>query len=108
MSDNENNNSEVARLKQQISAEYESARRAMQSPAYGTASHAFISARMERMGEAYEALREIDENAVQFLVETMDSREDADELQRLIAEFNAIPSYFERFARKREGRDGKE
>lgn len=43
------NNSEVARLMQSITAEYEAAQNAMHGFASGTARHSFITARMERM-----------------------------------------------------------
>lgn len=43
------NNSEVARLMQSITAEYEAAQNAMHGFASGTAQHSFINARMERM-----------------------------------------------------------
>jgi hypothetical protein len=45
-----NNNSEVARLVAQITAEYEAAQNALYGMASGAARHQFINARMERMG----------------------------------------------------------
>jgi hypothetical protein len=70
-----NNESEVARLRAQIEAEQESAQRAMRSPAYGTAKHRFINARMERMGALHDALKAIvgEEQAAQILAEAMDT-----------------------------------
>jgi hypothetical protein len=43
------NKSEVARMREQIDREREAAHRALHAPALGTAHHAFINARMERM-----------------------------------------------------------
>ena len=51
--------SEVARLMQQISAANEAAYQALYGLAQGTAQHAFITARMERMGECHEQLVEL-------------------------------------------------
>lgn len=48
--------SEVARLMQQISAANEAAYQALYGLAQGTAQHAFITARMERMGACHEQL----------------------------------------------------
>jgi hypothetical protein len=45
------NNSEVARLVAQMTAEYEAAQNAVHGLAAGTARHGFITARMERMGQ---------------------------------------------------------
>jgi len=44
------NNSEVARLVAQITAEYEAAQRGMYSIREGTARHQFINAHMDRIG----------------------------------------------------------
>lgn len=51
--------SEVARLMQQISAANEAAYQALYGLAQGIAQHAFITARMERMGECHEQLIEL-------------------------------------------------
>jgi hypothetical protein len=48
------NKSEVARLMRQISEANEAAYQALYGLAQGTAQHAFITARMERMGECHE------------------------------------------------------
>lgn len=74
----EENKSEVARIKRQIEAEQEAAKRAMTDPAI-VAKHEYITARMERMGMLYERLQEIDEDAMQFLVDTLQSSADAAE-----------------------------
>jgi hypothetical protein len=73
-----NDTSSVARIKQQIEAEQESAYRALYSSAYGTAQHKFITRRLERMGELHEELKglvgEQDSNA--FLVGAMGKDEE--------------------------------
>lgn len=72
----ENNKSEVARIRAQITAESESAQRAMNDPAI-VAKHEFITARMENMSRLHDRLKEIDENATEFLVETLQASADA-------------------------------
>jgi hypothetical protein len=52
----ENNKSEVARIKRQIELEYEAAMRGMYGFAAGTAKHEFITAKMENMGRHHEQL----------------------------------------------------
>ena len=71
--------SEVACLMQQIAAEEESAMRALNSAAYGTAQHAFITRRMERMSEMHERMKEIvgDEEANKIFVKTMEGKHGA-------------------------------
>lgn len=51
--------SEVARLMQQISAANEAAYQELYGLAQGTAQHAFITARMERMSVCHEQLVEL-------------------------------------------------
>jgi hypothetical protein len=51
--------SEVARLMQQITMEYEATQRALHDPAYGTAKHQFITARMESLGRCQESLMQL-------------------------------------------------
>jgi len=43
------NVSEVARLKEQITSEYEAGKSAMQGPSQGSATHLFITNKMEKM-----------------------------------------------------------
>ena len=50
--------SEIAQLRRQIQAEYEAAQRGFSGLASGTARHAFITARMERMSQYIQHLRE--------------------------------------------------
>lgn len=49
--------SEVARLLSQISAEYEAAQRGLTGLTYGMSQHDFITARMENMGQMHSQLR---------------------------------------------------
>jgi hypothetical protein len=51
--------SEIARLKQQIIAEYEAAERGLQGLAYGTAQHQFITARMENIEHCRQRLQAV-------------------------------------------------
>lgn len=53
------NRSEVARLMQQITLEYEAAERGLNGLAQGTATHSFINAKQERIGECHEALQQL-------------------------------------------------
>lgn len=50
------NQSEVARLREQIDTQMEAMRRGMQGLASGSARHAFIQARMERIDEYQRSL----------------------------------------------------
>ena len=66
------NQSEVARLLKQIDAEYLAARRAMSGFA-DTATHAAITARMERLGRLHEDLQTmVGEDATRLLVERLE------------------------------------
>ena len=67
------NQSEVARLRQQLNAEYQAARLAMNGYAE-VARHETITARMENMGRLHEELRAIggEEEAVKALVRAME------------------------------------
>jgi hypothetical protein len=65
--------SEVARIRAQITAEQESAQRALHSIAYGTTQHQFITRRMERMGQLQGELETLvgEERATQITVQAM-------------------------------------
>ncbi len=66
--------SEVARMKQQVAAEYLSARLGLSGLAYGTSRHRFITSRMERMGETLETLSQVvgsKEEAMHIIAETL-------------------------------------
>jgi len=73
MSHNDNK-SEIARIKAQIEAEQKSAWRAMNSSAYGTAVHQFITARLERMAMLHEHLKDLvgAQEAAKALKEALD------------------------------------
>lgn len=51
--------SEVARLLEQITAEYEAAQRGLTGLAFGTSQHEFITRRMEHMGQLHGELQSI-------------------------------------------------
>lgn len=72
MSMTQENKSEVARLLAQISAEYEAAQRGMSGLAYGSAKHAFITARMENMGQLHSQLQGIvGESAIALVADAL-------------------------------------
>jgi hypothetical protein len=72
MSESKGNQSEVARLLEQISLEYEAAHRGLYGFASGTAKHEFITARMENMGNLHSKLQEIvGESAIEMVAETL-------------------------------------
>jgi hypothetical protein len=67
-------NSEIARIRQQIADEYQAAQLGLYGLAAGTSRHQFITARMERMGEAFTRLTELvgsPQQAMQVVVETL-------------------------------------
>ena len=66
--------SEIARLMQQISEANEAAYQALYGLAVGVSRHAFITARMERIGECHEALKALvgEHEANMLLVETLE------------------------------------
>jgi hypothetical protein len=68
--------SEVARLLEQIDQQYEAAQRGMSGLAQGAARHAFITARMERMGQMHQELGHLigADQAIQLVVETLDEQ----------------------------------
>jgi len=72
--------SELARLMAQIDAENEAAHRALNDPSLGTAQHAFITARLERMGQLQEDLEKIvgHEKAAKLVVKAMEHKGDVD------------------------------
>lgn len=51
--------SEVARLLNQISAEYEAAQRGLSGLAAGVSQHEFITRKMENMGQYHQELQEL-------------------------------------------------
>jgi len=68
----EENQSEVARLLARISAEYEAAHMALNGLAFGNSKHAFITARMEHMGQLHSQLESIvGESAISLVAEAL-------------------------------------
>ena len=75
MPDSSKNKSEVARILEQISLEYEAAQRIMHDFAAGAGKHQFISARMENMGHLHSELREIvGDSAIEMVAEKISKR----------------------------------
>lgn len=65
----EENRSEIARLRQQIEVQLVSMRRGLSGLSAGSARHAFINARMERIGAYQDGLaNQLGENAANMLV----------------------------------------
>ncbi len=72
MSETKGNQSEVARILEQISLEYEAAQRGLYGFAYGAAKHEFITARMENMGNLHSKLQDIvGESAIELVAEAL-------------------------------------
>ncbi len=67
-------NSEVSQLLAQISAEYEAAQRGLSGIAYGTSQHAFITARMENMGQIHTRLQQlVGDDAIAMIAEELNN-----------------------------------
>jgi hypothetical protein len=66
----------VTRLLAQIQAEYKSAVHGLSGVASGTATHQFITARMERMGKLHRELEHLvgEEEAIGLYVQTLEGR----------------------------------
>jgi hypothetical protein len=64
--------SEIARIRQQIAAEYDAACRGLEGPAI-IARHEFIAARMDTMGRSYNELTELlgEQEAIRVVAETI-------------------------------------
>ena len=73
---NPSNKSEVARLMQQITEEYETAQRGLSGTAI-TAPHAFITTRMENMGKLQGELQQVvgEHDAMALMVEAIERAE---------------------------------
>jgi len=75
MPESSQNKSEVARILEQISLEYEAAQRIMYDFAAGAGKHQYISARMENMGNLHSKLREIvGDSAIEMVAETINKQ----------------------------------
>jgi hypothetical protein len=70
--------SEVARLLQQISLEYEAATRGLTGLSAGSAKHSFITARLEQIGTYHEQLASIvgEVQATQLVIELAEQKQD--------------------------------
>jgi hypothetical protein len=66
--------SEVARLRQRISLEYEAAQRGLYGTAQGTAQHAFITRRLENMADHHKKLKQLvgESEAIKILAEVLE------------------------------------
>jgi hypothetical protein len=69
------NRSEVACLRQRIAEEYEAAVRGLTGLAAGTATHEFITKRMEQMGACHETLKQLvgEQEATRMLAEALEA-----------------------------------
>ena len=66
--------SEVARLLAQINAEYEAAQRGLSGLCYGMSQHAFITARMENMGQLHTQLQSlVGDTAIAMIADTLNT-----------------------------------
>lgn len=65
--------SEVARQLEQIKRQYEAAERGLSGLAQGSARHAFITAKMTRMGQIHKELQRLvgPEQAIRLVAETL-------------------------------------
>lgn len=92
--------SRIAQLRTEIAEAYTAARWGLYGFADGSAKHRFITERMERIGACHESLKEIvgDEVATRLMLGTMETSHD--DLQRVIDDFNATPSYVGRLRRE--------
>jgi hypothetical protein len=73
MTDQQESQSEVARLLAQFQAEYEAAQRGLSGLASGASQHRFIQQKMERMGELQTRLQDmIGETAIAMIAEALE------------------------------------
>jgi hypothetical protein len=65
--------SDIARMRQHIASEYLSAQLGLSGLAEGTSRHKFITTKMERMGESFDALAQTmgKEQAIQIIAQTL-------------------------------------
>ena len=72
MPESRKNKSEVARILEQISLEYEAAHRMMHDFAAGAGKHEFIATRMANMGNLHGELKKIvGDSAIEMVAETI-------------------------------------
>ena len=69
------NQSEVARLLERIELEYEAAQRALTGLACGTSKHAFITDKMERIGNCHASLKQLvgEDEATRLMADTLEN-----------------------------------
>ncbi len=67
--------SEIARLRQRITEEYEAAMRGLTGLATGFATHQFITQRMEHIGTYHETLQHLvgEQEAIRIVAETLEA-----------------------------------
>jgi hypothetical protein len=80
--------SEVAKLRQRIAEEYQAAKMGMSGLASGVSKHAFITARMERMGQSFDQLSELVGSRQEAMKEVVAALEETPEL--LIAQIKVM------------------
>jgi len=75
MHEKEGTKSDVAQIMAQIQAEYESSKDGLVGLASGTARHEFITARMERIGQLHNDLRDLvgEQHATGLLVHALEN-----------------------------------
>jgi hypothetical protein len=72
--------SEVKRILARISEEYEAAQRGLQGLAYGVSQHAFITTRMENVGQLHSELQTlVGDAAMPMIIEQLDGTSDKEE-----------------------------
>lgn len=75
MPESRENKSEVARILEQISLEYEAAHRIMHDFAAGAGKHEFIAARMAKMGNLHSELQKlVGDSAIEMVAETIEKQ----------------------------------
>lgn len=69
----EKNKSEVARIREEIDAQNEAAKQGMYGLAEGVSKHAFITAKMDRIGELHDDLIQLvgEEKAAEIIIEVI-------------------------------------
>lgn len=72
--------SEVARKRRQIAEEYEAAKAGLTGLASGVSRHAFITARMEHLGQSFDTLAELVGSREEAMKEVVEALEEAPEL----------------------------
>jgi len=68
------NQSEIRRLLEEIDSQYQSAHQALYNLNLGTAQHAFITARMDRIGQSLDELKNLlgEDEAAKLIIQQLD------------------------------------